>query len=225
MTNKPMLSVEQRELLGKAASLLEIHGDRPSLETCAADDLRALLDKPAPSPYQTLGCFGNAAEGWKHCESHKFYALREPADRRQGEPVAVVATQPNTGIGAMKLIELVAATITIWPADAHCFAQDSDGYCFSFRSEPLANGSCWDGRVASETFLAKPCVDRATTFVTRQQWEAYRLGFKQKSEQPAPVAVLMPERKRTHPSNPFNAEAMQYNAALDDVTSLNGVKP
>ena len=42
---------------------------------------------------------------------------------------------------------------------------------------------------------------------------------------PAPVAVVMPERKRTHPSNPLHAEAMQYNAALDDVTRLNGVKP
>ena len=45
------------------------------------------------------------------------------------------------------------------------------------------------------------------------------------AEQPAPVAVVMPERKRTHPSNPLHAEAMQYNAALDDVTRLNGVKP
>lgn len=129
-------------------------------------------------------------------------------------PVAVVATPPSTGSGTMKLIELIADRITIWPADAYCFAQDCDGYCFSFKKEPLANGGCWDGRVASETFLAERCVDSATTFVTRQQWEAYRLGFKQKSEQPAPVAVVMSERS----NHDYAIEHAEYMAqAADDV--------
>ena len=179
------------------------------------DALRGLLDKPVPFP------------GYRPVPDDR----KLPAAQHQGEPVAVVATPPSTGSGTMKLIELVAASITIWPADAYCFAQDSDGYCFSFRSEPLANGSCWDGRVASETFLAEPCVDRATTFVTRQQWEAYRLGFKQKSEQPAPVAVVMPNVdelaqiiRKVDGSHTLGAGSLAE-AILGEVAKLNRVKP
>lgn len=91
MTNKPMLSVEQRELLGKAASLLEIHGDRPSLETCVADDLRALLDKPVvESEVDRLERRCKNAELALKVQTENCEALK--AAQHQGEPVAVVVS-------------------------------------------------------------------------------------------------------------------------------------
>lgn len=83
MTHKPMLSVE-RDLIERAVqAIINTSQMQPAL-----NELRALLDKPAPAPCQTLGCFDNAAEGWRNCEAHKFYMLREPAAQHQGEPVA-----------------------------------------------------------------------------------------------------------------------------------------
>ena len=46
------------------------------------------------------------------------------------------------------------------------------------------------------------------------------------SEHPAPVAVVIPERREPSPSNPHLSDAdHEYNNALDDVAKLNGVKP
>ena len=43
------------------------------------------------------------------------------------------------------------------------------------------------------------------------------------AEQPAPVAVVMPERM--DPRDPYDSEANQWNACLDEVARLNEVKP
>lgn len=43
------------------------------------------------------------------------------------------------------------------------------------------------------------------------------------TEQPAPVAVVMPERME--PRDPWDDESNQWNACLDEVARLNGVKP
>ena len=79
MTNKPMLSVELRELLGKAASLLEIHSDRPSLETCVADDLRALLHKSSTCAESQV-----EPDAWKRDMDYRPEELGSP----ETEPVA-----------------------------------------------------------------------------------------------------------------------------------------
>lgn len=56
------------------------------------------------------------------------------------------------------------------------------------------------------------------------------LSFSKAAEQPAPVAVVMPERKTKADYSgyieQFQSEAASlYNSALDDVARLNGVKP
>lgn len=81
------------------------------------------------------------------------------------------------------------------------------------QGEPVAICRLWNeggsGERTSVEFVGEPCADGALLY----------------AEQPAPLAVVMPERKHAHPSNPLYAEFMQYNAALDDVSKLNGLKP
>lgn len=113
MTNKPMLSVEQRELLGKAASLLEIHGDRPSLETCVADDLRALLDA------QHVVCSNGILCQNSKCAECGGNGAYKPAAQHQGDPVADQAKTP----GPMVLVpreatpRMIEAAIGIYEKD------------------------------------------------------------------------------------------------------------
>lgn len=80
----------------------------------------------------------------------------------------------------MKLIELVALNISEWPTDAHCFAQDLTGLCYSYESAPSFDGKAfWIGVTTCGSYFGSgnPCEDYATTYITRQHWEAHTLGI------------------------------------------------
>lgn len=102
--------------------------------------------------------------------------------------------------------------------------RDRDRPAAQHQGEPVAICRLWNeggsGERTSVEFIGEPCADGTLLY----------------AEQPAPVAVVMPERKKDgkwvddgsgNGSSEWHEDpdANGYNEALDDVARLNGVKP
>lgn len=73
----------------------------------------------------------------------------------------------------MKLIELVAANILVWSKDDYAIAQDADGTCYGYASEPSELANTWTGTLTTTVFKGEVCTDYATTYVTQADLDVY----------------------------------------------------
>ena len=204
MTNKPMLSVE-RELLERAASAIEKH--HGSLQWVIATELRALLDKPAATDFESWW-----AETGEQLTKHEI-GLKDlmrcayeavPAAQHQGEPVAWI--KPD-----------VAKTLT---KDECCYAfgsQNPKGTLIPLYAEQPAP-------VAPASQCA-PCNGKGSI----SDDDGIDMGICNFCDGSGAksVAVVMPERKPDPGmvAGMMSKWAQGWNEALDDVARLNGVKP
>ena len=203
MTNKPMLSVELRALLDRLLS----HDFAEECQECgigysdAWGELRALLDKPA-SP-----------QAWERDMDYRPEELGSP----ETEPACWTCNDTNMvddgdlthSAGGILYecgpIKCVKDCPDCKPAAQH-------------QGEPVAWAIQWGSVIPGcrghrEVVLKHPgALDAVITPLF--------------AEQPAPVAVVMPERENENGlENEQSEQAIGYNRALADVARLNGVKP
>lgn len=211
MTNKPILSVE-RELLERIAKPLKVWADKP-YRTKAILELRALLDKPAypdrlchadkgAHPY-ICGCLKGDDEAQRRYDEHHSKAIQH-----QGEPVAICRLWNEGGSGERTSVEFINGPC----ADGTLLYAEQQGEPVRWeRMSKMGDGTWW------------PCANK------EEADEAVKCGYTVRplyAEQPAPVAVVMPERKHIPAANcPERINAQGWNACLDAYARLNGVKP
>lgn len=223
MTNKPMFSVE-RDLVERINNPF---GD-PHDKFNAVQELRALLDKPAVElePYgwvQTAGqCINQITQEWDVVEgwAEKGYLWKPlytepPAAKQQGEPVAL-----NVWEGAMPESNGRSNfTVILHTGDL------TEGICV-YRSEypdrARYEADCFRHLIGDPEFQEKP-------FILDYDTDKHSGYVRPDTQQPAPVAVVMPDRKcpSEYRDSSYTQTCMagEYNRALDEVARLNGVKP
>lgn len=145
---------------------------------------------------------------------------------------AYVADSPNAVMRARatKLRALLDKPVNFLTPDCPDCACVQDGQCLCIPSKPAAQHQgdpvaicrLWNeggsGERTSVEFIGEPCADGTLLY----------------AEQPAPVAVVLPERELymkylvgviPHNASEVNAYKDGWNTCLEEVARLNGVKP
>lgn len=125
----------------------------------------------------------------------------------------------------MKLIELVAATITNWPDEAYAFAQDHNGECYSYANTPVLRGNHWSGVMASTVFKGELCEDQATAYVTLCALKAYRVNQDAPPADDAPTVAGIEHTTDAPPLPddlvpPVSLDIVQAGARLAEIAAL-----
>ena len=237
MSNKPMLSVE-RELLESCWAALMKKG-----QVIKSLELRALLDKPAKDYVLINGMHFSHAEilEWRE----KACADMEKAAQPQGEPVAYWYVGDIGGYGCLYTspdkdgIKIYAEQPAPVIRCSFCDVTDNAGNPWSGHHESV------DGKLIYRVMGCKDhkhlveALDgsKSTPVEDHTQCEECKgWGYHENHHEGggtecgecdgsgnAPVAVVIPERM--DPRDPYDSEANQWNACLDEVARLNGVKP
>ena len=220
MTNKPMLSVE-REIIEDALAAVSSSNDS-NWSSRLKEKLRALLDKEVEE-FKLEGWSIDRSAGrpilmHNNCsviEAEQAYGLLEliHAAQHRGE----IDLTPERLAHAENVIEQQNSVIASLRADlVESYRIDS-----KHQGEPVAYMGERDGELR---LVAIGCFyDRNPPFgVWIKDHEMAKANnlIPLYAEQPAPVAVVMPERRAIHA-----AWDHAYNRALDDVARLNGVNP
>lgn len=246
MTNKPMLSVK-RELLERIARP-QLKPRDETVRRRAITELRALLDKP-----EKFECLDGGKCGiGGYCDACPH---TKPAAQHQGEPVARVRQSPVKKHVSIDLLRTdlkhgqllyaeqpVPVSLTVWYGSM----PESNGKTNWTAILHRKGEAIWSGAVIT--------IDRSE-YPDRVRYEADRMRYLigelteepdilayddklhsgyVKPEQPAPVAVVMPERELytkylvgviPNNANEVNAYKDGWNTCLEEVSRLNGVKP
>ena len=209
MTNKPMLSVE-RELLERAASAIEKH--HGSLQWVIASDLRALLDKPVlESQYEGM-------------TQDQAQAVSDGVDEiLNGKPAAQHQVDP-----VMPGSEEFSHMSTIELRGYHA------GWCAACIQNRSAEKPAPVAPFKPDTVVCRRYTLEGQNFYHYDLEPVYGSVPVTVSEliNEAPIAVVMPERMKESRAyghdlggNYDEGKADGYNAALDEVARLNGVRP
>lgn len=236
MTNKPMLSVE-RELLERFVSDVEAH----NYGFDGLDEMRALLDKPEEQlqchPVNRLSYsqgdrryvngWNDACSHWEEQDSKpqgEVERLRRLVESKEAERQQCIE-ECSAEVGALR------AQLSEQPAPV-AESTTSDKYKAELYDEVWQKAR--DMGFANVTdALDKPAAQQhgdpvAIVTGSAVQWLPGAGKLKDRTalyaEQPAPVALVMPERLNTYGGYSLEAENW-YNLALDDVARLSGVKP
>lgn len=185
------------------------------------DELRALLDAPAvsetPFTYMRIDVDGNPYRCNAADHDDAFPVYRRPAAQPQGEPVAP------------------------WFYFVECDDPDYSGL-FNHESEAQTQANDHGGVVVKLWNVPPTCRPATPSLAGFWQWldTAYRDGSKGEetrftkynmevaysaganAEQPAPVAVVLPERREPTQDNPYLSDAdHEWNAYRDELKRLN----
>ena len=221
MTNKPMLSVE-RELLEE---LRNVCGD-PDL----AAEANAILDKPSvqlhgePVAYTTVGMLEIA----KRLPLTGRIGAKSTKDERWNIPLFLGPTEQPAPVADHTQCEECKG----WGyhENHHEGGGTECGECGGSGNSMVAvalDTSALLGLLVSEISVD----DRGfyhlsgihpNNFKRALEESGAKITSEVKSHK-SPVAVVMPERM--DPRDPYDSEANQWNACLDEVARLNGVKP
>ena len=206
MTNKPMLSVE-RELLSSICDDFEAGQHSKACE--GASNLRAILDDKYRAPPINIHCHANNVQIIRNEDGS--YTLRNKVDQAQNPKITVRVYSFSADETAPADKTQVAP-----PGATHFEKSDkcpSTGWIQYYRHDGCCRWSYWPEGLGHWSSLAcKPDGDVKSLY----------------AEQPAPVAVVMPERQIV-PDNLMAGLTRKWcegwNDALEEVARLNGVKP
>lgn len=204
MTNKPMLSVE-RELLETVCNAFE--AGQQDVAWQAASKLRALIDKPAlVDAYPEAGLI-----------PAELVALLR-ADLRESIEAAKLWLASNANGGPVEEGHLGCVATAI---EMLRLGDSRDQLAGDFLDKPAAQHQGEPVMPGSEEF----------SYMSTIELRGYHAGWyaaciqNRSAEKPAPVAVVMPERKPAEWRGISATFASGWNACLDEVARLNGVKP
>lgn len=234
MTNKPMLSVE-RELLERILDSIGF-GER--------EELKAILKRPAVAGANADGLVPDDLVALLRADLRQEVeaARLSLAAQHQGQPVAEVEVvegdSPHVHLyqdvrdGTKLYAEQPAPAIKL-----HCnvsnvrITVNEDGsYTIDPDEQPAqvaADNSALLGILLSEITVDDRGFYHLSgihpgNFKRALEESGAKITSEVKSHK-SPVAVVMPERM--DPRDPYDSEANQWNACLDEVARLNGVKP
>lgn len=221
MTNNQTIDgvLVSRELLERFVSSVEAH--RYGFD--GLEELRALLDAPDMPADNKCGVQMVDCPECTHQWDHFFDCGNTPAAQPRGEPVAYRCrhseSEPWFFSDKPGYWEWQALFVQ-QPAPlkiGHGVAVRNIGFgCDEERKPYLIFAD--NGNLNEVNLVDVSMISRLRSYTVPELEE---LGVQ--VEQPAPLAVVLPERME--PRDPYDSEARDWNACIDEVTRLNTVKP
>lgn len=197
MTNNPTIDGVSRWLIEQSATFLEAHSSGPSIESNLAADLRALLDTPPNNLREHCKQCAEVVKTWPEWKQNCLGGV--PAVERQELPFPGYPPVPADRKIAPPEVSALQSTI----------AQ------LQVRIAELESGK-------GEPFTHMRIDVDGNPYRCRA--EDHDDSFPVYRAQPAPVAVVLPERKTFSPPSYRDGHAEGWNACLDATAALNEVR-